>query len=103
MAHLDWSGQIRGQLALPDEVWMQFRLPGRRQGKTWQLDPGHTVAILPTHRADGSGAAKYRPVRWHDWMREQTKPWRRPPDAPMKTRPGADTYTLEVVPDAQEA
>lgn len=81
MARLDtFTGQIPGQLELPHEVVAQFRLPGHWQGKTWQLDFGHTVTLQPTRHADGSGAPKPPKVHWHDWMREQVKPWRRGPD-----------------------
>lgn len=83
MARLDWHGQIPGQLELPDEIVRQFRLPGRWEGRSWQLEPGHTVTILPTHKADGRRAPKAPKVHWHDWMREQTKPWRPPADRPL--------------------
>lgn len=77
---LDWNGQIPGQLDLPHEIVQQFRLPGRQRGRTWEPEFGHTVTILPTYHANGRGTHKYRPAHWHDWMREQTKAWRRPAD-----------------------
>lgn len=81
MARLDYfTGQIPGQLELPHDLVRQFRLPGDWQGKTWQIEFGHTVTIQPTHQADGCRAPKPPKVHWHDWMREQTKPWRREPD-----------------------
>lgn len=100
MVRLDlFTGQIPGQLELPRAIVDQFRLPGAWDGKTWRLEPGHTVVILPDRHADGRRAPKAPKVHWHDWMREQTKPWRRPPDAPLRTKPGPDTYTLDTIPD----
>jgi hypothetical protein len=100
MSHLTIDGQIPGQLELPDEIVRQFRLPGRwekRQG--WQLEPGHTVVVTAAYQATGRRAPKAPKVHWHDWMREQTKPWRPPADGPMRTKPGPDTYTVETVPN----
>jgi hypothetical protein len=99
MARLDlFTGQIPGQLELPHEIVDQFKLPYRYRGRHWEIEPGHTVCILPTYEADGRRAPKAPRVHWHDWMREQTKPWRRPPDAPLRTKPGPDTYTLDTIP-----
>lgn len=105
MARLDFNGQIPGQLELPDEIVRQFRLPCRwERGDGWQIEPGHTVIILPTHLADGRRAPKSPKVHWHDWMRERTTPWRRAADRPLSTLlaklPGVDGVTHELVTEA---
>lgn len=113
MARLDWNGQIQGQLELPDEITRKFHLPGRWAGRSWQLEPGHTVTLLPDRRADRRRADRRRApkapkIHWHDWMREQTKPWCRLPDqtvdqllAKYRKKPGEFEY--EVVPDTVHA
>jgi hypothetical protein len=83
MAELDlFSGQIRGQLELPHEITDLFRLPDYAQPArmTAVRFDWHTATILPTYHADGRRAPKYKAVHWHDWMREHTRPWRRPAD-----------------------
>jgi hypothetical protein len=103
MATLDWSGQIRGQEELPKEIVDQFRLPGRGWGKDWQLEPLHTVTILPMYKATGSRAPKAPKVHWHDWMREQTRPWRREPDRDiawlLKRHKDTDGFAHEFIPE----
>lgn len=59
------------QLELPHEIVNQFRMEGGLTSRLIEYD------------ADGKHAPKYRPVHWHDWMREQTKPWK--PPGPRKT------------------
>jgi hypothetical protein len=102
-ARLDWNGQIKGQLELPHDIVQQFRLPGRQRGRTWEPEFGHTVTLLPTYGADGRGAPKYRPVRYDDWIKEQTRPWRREPDRDvawlLAKYKGSGKFEHEVIPD----
>jgi len=86
------------RLELPRELVEQFTFPSVRNGRHWVPDTGTVEHLdyVPTGRSP-----KYRPVHWHDWMREQTRPWKvtglkeNGNPAALKTKPGPDTYQVE--------
>lgn len=94
------------QLALPEEVVRYFDMRQAIPPCDFRIRDrmGTGTVELLEYRATGRRAPKYKPVHYRDWIKAQTKPWRRPPDIPLSAllskHKGTEGFAHEFIPES---